>query len=123
MKKSEICSKELGERCSKEQPDREASKSFEVGFFIPNGNFCSDNVVLSSSGTFAIVENAKLMVLDSSINSSYWGTNLEKSSSQYISSCRSYEEPAIGNFSSEQDQGENKYYMEKQCIMKICWNW
>lgn len=42
-----------------------------------------DNLVLISGGTFAIVENENLMVWDSSLNSSYWGTNLERSSSQH----------------------------------------
>ncbi|XP_061357907.1 G-type lectin S-receptor-like serine/threonine-protein kinase At4g03230 isoform X3 [Gastrolobium bilobum] len=84
-----------------------------------------------------IAEDGNLRVLDKS-GKSYWGTSVERSSSQNrtvklmdngnlilrmkmdeslaLTSWRSYEDPTPGNFSFEQDQGENQYIIWKRSM-------
>ncbi|KAJ1379738.1 putative serine/threonine-protein kinase [Sesbania bispinosa] len=162
-----------------------AGESFELGFFTPNGSTSGkryvgiwyynltpqtvvwvanrDNPLPDSGGSFAIAEDGNLRVMDRN-GKSYWGTNLERSSSHNktvklldtgnliisnvdqenhpvkilwqsfanptdtflpgmkmsdslaLTSWRSYEDPARGNYSFEQDQGENQYIIWKRSI-------
>lgn len=162
-----------------------AGEVFELGFFTPNGSSSSrryvgiwyyrsnpltvvwvanrDNPLPDAAGAFAIAEDGNLRVLDGS-GRSYWGTNLEKSSSVHrtvklmdsgnlivsdeeqgnhsvkvlwqsfvnptdtflpgmkmdeslvLASWRSYDDPAPGNFSFRQEQGENQYIIWKRSI-------
>ncbi|CAL0333898.1 unnamed protein product [Lupinus luteus] len=157
-----------------------AGENFELGFFTPNGSSISrryvgiwyyklnpqtvvwvanrNNPLRDSGGAFAVAEDGNLRVLDKS-GKSYWGTNLERSSSLHrtvklldngnlivcnedqeshsvkilwqsfanptdtflpgmkmdetiaLTSWTSNEDPAPGNFSFVQDQGEKNQYI------------
>ncbi|OIW05919.1 hypothetical protein TanjilG_07195 [Lupinus angustifolius] len=157
-----------------------AGENFELGFFTPNGSSISrryvgiwyyklnpqtvvwvanrNNPLRDSGGAFVVAEDGNLRVLDKN-GKSYWGTNLERSSSLHrtvklldngnlivcngdqeshsvkilwqsfanptdtflpgmkmdetigLTSWTSNEDPAPGNFSFEQDQGEKNQYI------------
>ncbi|XP_054812243.1 G-type lectin S-receptor-like serine/threonine-protein kinase At4g03230 isoform X2 [Prosopis cineraria] len=162
-----------------------AGERFELGFFTLNGSSGGgkyvgiwyyesnpptvvwvanrDNPLSDAGGVLIIAEDGNLRVLDGS-RRSYWGTNLEMSSSEHrtaklmdngnlimsdeeqgshsvkivwqsfanptdtflpgmkmdenfvLTSWRSHDDPAPGNFSFRQDQGENQYIIWKRSI-------